>query len=920
MDAGMAAGAGAAGSAADDIEASGSRIEGALGSAGIAAGGLGAAAGDAADDVGDAAEDAGGAAEGMGAGIGKASLIATAALAGVAAVSLDMATKFQSSVTQLAASADIPVSKAQAIGNAFLDTAGTSIFSAQTMIAAYAPVAAQLAVVQGHALTVAQASTVMASAANLAEASNTSLSSATSALAKVMQVYGQTASSAANDSNILYKVGIETGTGATAVAQSFSRLHTQLGALTPPLAQTGGLLVDLTSHGETGRQAMSALNQAVSALIKPSNDYNVAIQNQKSLLDNMPPSLQALARSYQSGQITSEDFTTATENLTPAQAQLASAFASAVTKQEAAKETMDEMGFSAINAQGKFIGLGNVIKDLDAKLKGETQAVQLATLSQDIGTTASRKLLDTVLAGPAAYDKYVASVDKANSAANAAAQQNQSLDKQFEILKATGEDLAVKLGSALLPLFTKLLRGFTDLVGWLIKTKPALIALGVVAAAFAAVMVGSFVSSLIETIGAVVELIGAYGSLILVYAQLAIAQLAALWPYIAIAAAVAALGVAIYELVDHWRTVWNFLKSIAEPVWQFLENDIFHPMEHALQPVITAFQAAFSVMQALFSSTFDAIADIVKAAWDVISDTFKTAWDIISTIVSTAVGVVEGIIKVFIDLITGNWTAAWNAIKQIVQTAWSGIEAVFDDVTSFISGTFTTVINAFKSAWDAVWGGIKTAVSDAWSFISGVFDDIVSGISTGITDAINSLSSIWDTIWSGIKTAVSDAWNDVLKPIFDAIKDALSGIASVAGTVAHVIGDITGAAGSVIGGVAHFFGFAEGGYITTPTLAVVGESGPEVVLPLSNPSRMAEILSSAGVGLPSIASGGLGAAPGPSNDTQSQILQAMLQQNEISQAIADGLGKLGQALPAAFVAGMNSNNQQFANLLQRAIP
>lgn len=40
---------------------------------------------------------------------------------------------------------------------------------------------------------------------------------------------------------------------------------------------------------------------------------------------------------------------------------------------------------------------------------------------------------------------------------------------------------------------------------------------------------------------------------------------------------------------------------------------------------------------------------------------------------------------------------------------------------------------------------------------------------------------------------------------------------------------------------------AEGGYITAPELALIGEAGPELVLPLSNPTRMADLLASAGL-------------------------------------------------------------------------
>ena len=53
--------------------------------------------------------------------------------------------------------------------------------------------------------------------------------------------------------------------------------------------------------------------------------------------------------------------------------------------------------------------------------------------------------------------------------------------------------------------------------------------------------------------------------------------------------------------------------------------------------------------------------------------------------------------------------------------------------------------------------------------------------------------------------------------------------------------------GNAVGAVAKFAGLANGGVVDKPTHAVVGEAGPEVVLPLTDPKRMAEILRKIGL-------------------------------------------------------------------------
>ena len=57
---------------------------------------------------------------------------------------------------------------------------------------------------------------------------------------------------------------------------------------------------------------------------------------------------------------------------------------------------------------------------------------------------------------------------------------------------------------------------------------------------------------------------------------------------------------------------------------------------------------------------------------------------------------------------------------------------------------------------------------------------------------------------------------------------------AIADAVRSVIPDVGGMVSGVIGKVGGFLGFgATGGIVTQPTLAVIGESGPEAVIPLS---------------------------------------------------------------------------------------
>jgi phage-related protein len=82
------------------------------------------------------------------------------------------------------------------------------------------------------------------------------------------------------------------------------------------------------------------------------------------------------------------------------------------------------------------------------------------------------------------------------------------------------------------------------------------------------------------------------------------------------------------------------------------------------------------------------------------------------------------------------------------------------------------------------------------------------------------------------------------KGIFDGI---VNGVNVVLGMIGKLVGaiksipslpDIGGAVGGLIGKIP---GLAEGGIVTGPTLAMVGEAGPEAVIPLSRMGQMGNV-------------------------------------------------------------------------------
>jgi TP901 family phage tail tape measure protein len=471
----------------------------------------------------------------------------TAAVVGFAAGAVDLGLKFEQSTTKIAKSADISTEKANKIGQAMLATAGQTEFSAKEQADAYGQVAGQLGLVEGHALTVAQAMEVDRAAMVLAEASGIDLGSAMSSTAKIMQAYQVDAAHASDVTTILENTARVTGNSIGGVAMVLQRMKTQLGVLAPPISQTSALLVDLAAHGETGRGAIGALNAAMTKLTSPLTGVAVAQDHANQVAKTLPPTLQALAGQLKESSAAAAGYqaqikqlpiaeqnaiaafnaaqgktgasaTAAVAALPPAleglakgyakataqtgqyQAQikalpadqqaLMKSFTDAQSKIDSARATLAELPITLMDAKGNFVGLQSVIAQLQPQLKGLSESQALAKLQEVFGAGASRKLLEVVQAGPAAFAKYEKGVTNQRAAEAAAEKQSKTLEAQMKMARATFEDLGVKLGTVLIPKFEVLAHDLETGVAWLEKHKSAAQALalvigGVLAAAVA---------------------------------------------------------------------------------------------------------------------------------------------------------------------------------------------------------------------------------------------------------------------------------------------------------------------------------------------------------------------------------------------------------------------------------------------------
>jgi Phage-related minor tail protein len=735
--------------------------------------------------------------------IGPKAAIAAAAIIGFGYVTANAATNYQSSVIQMQNSAGMTTKAANDLANAFLNTAGKSTYSATQLVQAFTPVAGQLATVEGHALSTAQALSFMEVATQASEASGQSLGGVTSSLAKIMQSYHLTVNQTAEAASALYQASSMTGTTISETATQVARMKQQMGSLAPSITDTSALLVDLTSHGQNGRSAMMALNTSLSNLLKTNNKVTPTQQEVAKSIAALPPQLQSLANAYSSGEISVTNFDKQVKNLTPENQKYMTSIKGLVdqSKEQAsvlnalnytpAQEELSHLGVSLTDASGKFVGIREMITRLQPALAALPPAEQAAAEKTLFGAGASKKLIDTIMAGPAVYDAYLKKVQDKQAMEEAAARASNTYKGSMEKVKSAIDDAKIEIGNAFLPILTQLMNSITSFIGPIMRfinthKQLAKTILEVVLAITGGVAIiytmQKATSVLSDTLGkngllgnvesaskAILKMFGyqelatgaeaegavATDTLAGGFLGLDVAMAPAIATIGAVVLAIAAVAIGAYELYKHWNTVWSFVKRIFGDVTKFLKTGLGDLVLALLGPI-----GAIIFLGLHWQETWKIIKEVATDAWHFLDN------NVIHPIGDAFTWLYNDVLKPFVDLNV----AAFEVFKQIFVDAY---HAVDNDFIKPLAAIFTWLYNnVFKYFFDVVEVAFKLFVTAFALIAQGIWDFVVqpiwqfwSWLWNNLGPVFNGIVALFKTAWNVIYGVVSWVWGNIIVPI-----------------------------------------------------------------------------------------------------------------------------------------------------------
>jgi phage-related protein len=279
--------------------------------------------------------------------------------------------------------------------------------------------------------------------------------------------------------------------------------------------------------------------------------------------------------------------------------------------------------------------------------------------------------------------------------------------------------------------------------------------------------------------------------------------------------------------------------------------------------------------------TIMAVVGVITTLWAKFGDDIltyaKNAFNNLLQVIGGVLDVIRGVVMVFSSLFQGDWKGVWDGIKLILHGALDIILGIVKQALNILSMAWHLAWEGIKALTSAVWEGLKSLVKlgvsalvDADKSIPGRFAEGLSNLKTlvsnifhaAMTSGLDKVRDIGGTIVDWIRAipgkigALADNFRQVGRNLIEAF---INGLSAAAGFVSNIAGNVWDALkGMINSAIDHInaalsFSFdthvpgvgtvsvnppdiphlAKGGIVTRPTVALIGEAGPEAVVPLN---------------------------------------------------------------------------------------
>lgn len=240
-------------------------------------------------------------------------------------------------------------------------------------------------------------------------------------------------------------------------------------------------------------------------------------------------------------------------------------------------------------------------------------------------------------------------------------------------------------------------------------------------------------------------------------------------PLILIATAVIGVSIALYKLYKHnkefkkfvdgmfkaakkaFDNIFKFTKKIFGKVINFFKKDWKQVLLFIANPIAGAFALLYKHNKK-FKKFIDGFVKAVKNIFGKVIGFFKG-------IANGVKNMAKGFAKHMSNL-KKDWGKKWGNIKDSASKTWKGIKSGASKGMTFLGDVISKHHDSISEKWSAGWKNSKDFLSKKWDEIGAVTQDKFGvNITKLITDALTGIGKFFSDTWNNISKGFGDMWN-----------------------------------------------------------------------------------------------------------------------------------------------------------------
>ena len=448
---------------------------------------------------------------------------------------------------------------------------------------------------------------------------------------------------------------------------------------------------------------------------------------------------------------------------------------------KAMQDTMDNLGVSFYDADGKMKPLKTQVELLKKAFEGLTPEQQQNALVTLYGQESLSGMMALIDKGPDSLGKLTKSLKDSDGAADDMARTMQdNMNSSIEQMFGAFESAAIVIQKILAPSIKKVADAISGLVEKFVSapesTQRLVVAIGAIVAAIGPLIF--MIGSVIIWINRVKVAFKALSESSKLFSGLSKAMGLLTNPVFLVIAAVALLVVGfIYlwntseDFRNFWIGLWEGIKSAVSSAVEWIQNawkstgewfnNLWKSIKEGADNVWTTIQEAPGKAADWIKNKWTETKEFFSSIWDGIKEAASSAWEGIVNILAPYVIAIKNVFQPMIDFFTN----LWSQIGSIAGSAWEIIKTAVMGPILLLIDLITGNFNQLKEDASMLWTTLTTNIQN----IITTFVDIVVGYYTALKDTViniwNVLTSTIKDVWNSFTTWIKETTNNIVNSI-----------------------------------------------------------------------------------------------------------------------------------------------------------